>query len=310
MKYLFIANPIAGKGRTKKLLKKIESYLIANKVNYKLLETKAPDDIKKFAEEYANQFDRIVVIGGDGTIHGLINTEIIKNKTIGILPTGSGNDFAATLGLNKNLILDLHTIINEKTHVLDIGYAIINNFDGSTYTKLFANSLGIGFDAEVAYKASKTKYIKGLFLYLLTVFRVLFKYKYRTIKLKCDQFLLNEPLFMISIGNGKTAGGGFKLTPFAKPYDGLLDVCIVKKVSKLKVLQILPLAILGKHIKRKEVKYLQTKSLEITTDKPLYVHADGEILSNNMKSIQIYTLEHYANFLTDGIAYVNEKTWT
>jgi len=308
VRYLFIANPIAGKGRTKKILPKIESFLIKNKVDYKLLVTNSADDIKFFAENYGENFDRIVVIGGDGTIHNLINAYATKSKIVGVLPTGSGNDFAYTLGLKKSLYDDLKTLINEETHTLDIGYTVISNFDGSTSSKFFVNSLGIGFDAEVAHVASKTKYIKGIILYLISVFRVLVNYNYRRINLKSQELSHEDEFLMISIGNGKTAGGGFKLTPFAEPNDGLLDVCVVKKVSKMKLLQILPLAIIGKHVKRNEVMYFQTKNLEITSEKPLYIHADGEILSTNMKSIKIHVLKQYARFLTDGLAYVNEKT--
>jgi len=113
---------------------------------------------------------------------------------------------------------------------------------------------------------------------------------------------------MISIGNGKTAGGGFKLTPLANPTDGELDVCIVKKISKFKVLQILPLAIFGKHITNPAVVYTKTNEINISSDSPIFVHADGEIRSSNMKSIKIVLFKKHAKFLRDGISYVNEKT--
>lgn len=115
---------------------------------------------------------------------------------------------------------------------------------------------------------------------------------------------------MISIGNGKTAGGGFRLTPLANPVDGLIDVCIVKKISKLKVLRILPFAIFGKHINDKSVVYFQTKELFVTSNEPVYIHADGEIKTNQMKSIRILLLNRYAKFITDGVAYVDETPRT
>jgi YegS/Rv2252/BmrU family lipid kinase len=306
MNYLFIANPIAGKGKTKKLLKSIKDYLNKHKVNYEFIETTGPNCVNVILQEKRQFFDRIIVIGGDGTIHELINSEEIFNKTLGVLPTGSGNDFALTLGLKKNLRRNLEIILDEKNLDIDIGYAELTEFSGKKSSFLFANSLGIGFDAEVAAYAKNINFIRGLILYLLSVFAILVKYKYRTLTIETNSFKISEPLFMISIGNGQTAGGGFKLTPLANPADGLFDICVVKKISRLKVLRILPLAIFGKHIFNKSVIYTKAKEIFISSDKPIYVHADGEIRSSEMKSIKIVLLNKQAKFLRDGISYVNE----
>lgn len=308
MRYLFIANPVAGKGKTKKLIYDIKKFLNDRKIDYELVETYGPNTVKEILNNIGHHFDRVIVVGGDGTIHELINSSIVPNKTLGVLPTGSGNDFALTLGLRKNLRKNLNIILDEKTLDIDIGYAEITEFSGKKFSFLFANSLGIGFDAEVAALAKEIKLIRGLFLYLLSVFVVLFKYRFRNITIQTKSLILTEPLFMISIGNGKTAGGGFKLTPLANPTDGELDVCIVKKISKFKVLQILPLAIFGKHITNPAVVYTKTNEINISSDSPIFVHADGEIRSSNMKSIKIVLFKKHAKFLRDGISYVNEKT--
>ncbi len=310
MKYLFIANPIAGKGRTKKLLVDIKNYLEHNNINYKLIETSKKGNIPELIEKHIDHFDKIVVVGGDGTVHELINSKRIENKILGVLPTGSGNDFALTLGFKNNLLKDLSTILDKKTSTLDIGFAEVTEFSGNKFSFYFANSLGIGFDAEVADSVKVIKYLRGLFLYLFGVFKTLIKYEYRTLYIKTNLVELNEPIFMVSIGNGKTAGGGFKLTPLANPIDNLLDICIVKKISKLKVLQILPLAIIGKHINHPAVKYLKTKEVYMSSNKPIYIHADGEIKTDQMKFLRVTILKQYASFITDGIAYANEKTGT
>lgn len=308
MKYLFIANPIAGKGKTKKIVRYIKKFLIERKVDHLLIETTRSGEIPEIFQKYKDEFDRVIVVGGDGTCHELINSDMFNQKIIGVLPTGSGNDFAFTLGLTKNLYRDLQTLLNQKTLDLDVGYAELTEFSGKKISFLFANSIGIGFDAEVANTVKKIKYIRGIFLYLLGVFKTLTNYRFRKLNINSREVNLTEPLFMISIGNGKTAGGGFKLTPLANPIDGLIDVCIVKKISKLKVLQILPFAIFGKHLTNKAVLYFQTKELYITSEDPIYVHADGEIRSDQMKSIKIVLLNRYAKFLTDGVSYANEKT--
>lgn len=308
MRYLFIANPSAGKGKTKKLLSSIDNYLVKKKIDYQIIVTSKPGDVINIAKESEKDFDRIIVIGGDGTIHELLNANVITEKTLGVLPTGSGNDFALTLGLKKNIYDDLDTLLSEKTLDLDIGYCEVTEFSGKKNSFLFANSLGIGFDAEVAYSVKSIKFFRGLVLYLLGVFKTLIKYNFRKVEIVLDGKKLNEVIFMISIGNGKTAGGGFKLTPLANPIDGMLDVCIVKKLSKLKVLYLLPLAIFGKHLGNKSVMYLKAKELNITSNQPIYLHADGEIRSNDLKSAKIILLSRYAKFITNGVSYhVDEK---
>lgn len=307
MKYLFIANPVAGKGKTKKVLPNIKYILNSKNIEHLIVETKAPGDTEKIISQFENDFDRIIIVGGDGTLNELLNSNKIDGKTFGVIPTGSGNDFAMTLGLKKKIEIDIETILLGKTLALDIGYVEIEEFSGKRFTKIFGNSLGIGFDAEVANEARKIKIIRGIFLYLLSVFKVLLFYKPRKIEIKSTHLNIKGEIFMISVGNGKTAGGGFRLTPYGNPIDGKLDICIVHKISKFKVFRILPLAIFGKHVTNKSVSYVQENQFEIISYAPVYVHADGEILTDNLKRAKVVVLNNKARFLTNGVSYVNEK---
>lgn len=307
MKYLFIANPVAGKGKTKKVLPNIKYILNSKNIEHLIVETKAPGDTEKIISQFENDFDRIIIVGGDGTLHELLNSNKIDGKTFGVIPTGSGNDFAMTLGLKKKIEIDIETILLGKTLALDIGYVEIEEFSGKRFTKIFGNSLGIGFDAEVANEARKIKIIRGIFLYLLSVFKVLLFYKPRKIEIKSTHLNIKGEIFMISVGNGKTAGGGFRLTPYGNPIDGKLDICVVHKISKFKVFRILPLAIFGKHVTNKSVSYIQENQFEIISYAPVYVHADGEILTDNLKRAKVVVLNNKARFLTNGVSYVNEK---
>lgn len=307
MKYLFIANPVAGKGKTKKVLPNIKYVLDSKNIEHLIVETKAPGDTEKIISQFENDFDRIIIVGGDGTLNELLNSNKIDGKTFGVIPTGSGNDFAMTLGLKKKIEIDIETILLGKTLALDIGYVEIEEFSGKRFTKIFGNSLGIGFDAEVANEARKIKIIRGIFLYLLSVFKVLLFYKPRKIEIKSTHLNIKGEIFMISVGNGKTAGGGFRLTPYGNPIDGKLDICVVHKISKFKVFRILPLAIFGKHVTNKSVSYVQENQFEIISYAPVYVHADGEILTDNLKRAKVVVLNNKARFLTNGVSYVNEK---
>ncbi len=297
-KYLFIANPTAGRGKTQELINSFNHLIKKYKVDHKIILTEGRDHVKEILKEHHKNYDRFIAIGGDGTVHEFMNYDKINELVCGVLPTGSGNDFAYTLGMNKNPVNDLETLVNkEKIQSLDLGKVGIKNHDGSEGNFTFINSLGIGFDAAVAAGAQKIKYISGLPLYLLSVFENLISYKSTNFNIEADDFSYNNRCFMVAIGNGKTAGGGFKLTPLASPNDGLIDICIVKDINKFSVLNILPKAIIGKHIKDKRVIYLKSTILNLTVESPLYVHADGEILTSNLKSISVGIVPNSVKFL-------------
>lgn len=298
-KYLFIANPIAGRGKTRELLNSFTHLIKKHNIDYEIILTEGRGHLQEILKKHHKDFNRFIAIGGDGTVNELINYDKINELICGILPTGSGNDLANALGMNKKIITDLETLINkEKIQSLDLGKVYIKNSDGSEGNFTFINSLGIGFDAAVAARAQKIKYISGLPLYLLAVFKTLFNYKSTSFTIESDNFSYNNLCFMVAIGNGQTAGGGFKLTPLALLNDGLIDICIVKGVNKFSVIKILPKAITGNHIKDKRVIYLKSKKLNLTVESPLYVHADGEILTSNLESLSIKIIPNYVKFLT------------
>jgi len=291
-KYLFIVNPIAGKGKTGKLIDTLRMLINNNKLDYKILKTVSRGHIDSIIEENKQIFDRFIIVGGDGTAHDLINSKSITDVICGIIPTGSGNDYAMTLKMKKSLEENLEVILKDNVSHLDIGFAEIENQDGRKLIAKFANSIGIGFDAAVAAGAQSITFISGLPLYLLSVFKNVISYQMTHFTVDADDFKYSDIAFMLAVGIGKTAGGGFRLTPDAEADDGLLDFCLIKKVNKLEaVINLLPRAIIGKHINSFRVIYRKSSKLSVSIKSPLYVHADGEILTNNLKELKISILQ-------------------
>lgn len=278
MDYHVIYNPAAGRGYGERIEKKVLELLDSQLINYQYHLTRAQGHAQEIAGDLKESDSIIVVAGGDGTIHEVVNGIIGGNCTLGILPIGSGNDFIKSLNINKNLRLCLENIREGDSITIDIGK--INDI-------YFPNGLGIGFDAVVVMETSKIKHLRGALIYFYAVFKALNYYKNQRVKITIDGATEEKDIFMISVGNGTSMGGGFKLTPLAKLDDGLLDVCIFNSLTKMEVYKNLPKAIHGKHLELSQVDLRRTTKLTVESETGIPFHTDGELISTDSKKIEI-----------------------
>jgi diacylglycerol kinase (ATP) len=162
----------------------------------------------------------------------------------------------------------------------------IRRFDvGEAWGEVFLNSVGIGFDAEVARQINHSKRGRGLPAYLGAVARVIARFEAFEVEVRAGDHSFRDRLLLLEIGNGPCVGGGFRLTPFAVPDDGQLDVCAIRHLSVAGILAKLPLAMLGRHTGLKQVRHFRTVALEVeSAHGPLQAQFDGEIraVSNRM----------------------------
>lgn len=271
-----ILNPAANHGQTGKLIDKINK-LLKPHFEFELLITSYPRQGENFATK-ANGSDLIIGIGGDGTINEIVNGMMTLDNPIPLafLPTGSGNDLQRMLGISKNLETAIEQIANGKIILIDIIKA--NN-------RYYANSLGIGFDAQVAHLANQTKQKtkkSGLLLYLQSLFKVLLKdYCSYKIKLKVDVEDWQElDVTLLAANSGQSYGGGFLITPQAQNDDGLIDLCYVDALPRYEVILRLPFVIFGRHTWMKPFHMFKAKKVWVKSadGKPIPAHLDGEIL--------------------------------
>ena len=226
----------------------------------------------------------LCVAGGDGTINEVINGLRPGAHPVGILPLGTGNDFARVLGI-RTMRDTLDALLRDSRKPVDAVCADVVDEEEHAFSRRFINTLGVGFDAAVAVDVSRRRFGSGILPYLLAVLRVLRHYRPVPSTVILQNRELAASLFLACIGNGTTSGGGFMLTPHARVDDGVLDLCHVRAVGIMRVLQVLPLALKGTHVNAPEVTYHQAAHLDIHLDDPLPVHVDGEILTHRARRI-------------------------
>lgn len=269
MNIVFIVNPYSGKGRGRKVIPIIQNYCNIHNFNPKIFVTEYQKHATELAEEHSKS-GIIVSVGGDGTLNEVINgVEFNAPVKIAVLPVGSGNDFSKNLRLVKpnnnkdieeNLSMIFHKEKNETIEVDLMSVDIYEDNPGNPIKHHFINSMGIGFDAYVGFLTNKNKYLKGILAYLLSVIKALIKYKEVDVNIKLNNEFLNGEKLLISLGNGISSGGGFYLTPKAKISDGLINLTAVDKISTLRILSALPLALFNKIDKVEEAKQFKKKS--------------------------------------------------
>jgi YegS/Rv2252/BmrU family lipid kinase len=301
MKTLLILNPVAGKGRGGKLRSHIEQFIAENSVDCNINPTAERGHATRIAQKEFSDYERIIVSGGDGTLNEVINgIDLDSDLLIGLLPIGSGNDFAKALKLPDSLEENLKLAFNENSRTMkaDIGQvSVFSNKDELIKSSRFTNSCGIGFDAYVAYLNQTNKVFSGLASYIIAVIKALWEHNSVNIEATFDDRKYTGEKLFICIGNGETAGGGLYLTPGAVLDDGYLNYTIVESISRLKLLRYLPLAVINRLTGIKYVEMNKFKEAHIMLKEPFYVHNDGEIVTDSATIIKIESLNSKLKFI-------------
>ena len=269
MKYVFIINPASGKTDYNKIKENIIKTL--ENEDYEIYETKAPKEAIQIANRFKNEENTIVYsVGGDGTLNEVVNGIAEGKCKLGIIPTGSGNDFYRSLkeAQTENVRLDL----------------------GKVNGRYFINIASVGMDAETCNNANKIKSkIKLHSSYYLALIHTFLTFKSKSLKLKIDKNVYAGDYIIAAICNGKYYGGGFKIAPVASFDDNQFDIYLVSKAGKLKLIKILLALLKSEHEKYNEVRKYTGKNITITSENNLIVNIDGEITIS--KNIEIEMIE-------------------
>ncbi len=278
-KYKIIVNPAAGRGRSKDMVPTVAGILRARGVLFDLEQTSGPDAAQEVARKACSEFDVIVIMGGDGSVNSIIPGMLFSSKPLGIIPAGTGNDFIKSLNIPNTISGAVDVVLRGATRTIDVGR--IN----STY---FVNGVGIGFDAAVN-RASHTmkQSSSGLHLYLFALAKTLGKYLPVAATLRINGEVIHQKIFFLTIGNGTTCGGGFKLTPHAKVDDQLLAVTIVGPMSVGKLLWHLPKVFQGTIGRVRSARLMSTRKLTVESSTPMPIHVDGDIYPYAGTSVEI-----------------------
>ncbi|HEX2925379.1 MAG TPA: diacylglycerol kinase family protein [Ruminiclostridium sp.] len=282
MRHVFIINPAAGKGRAMELIPFIEDYFKGKSEEYIIKVTEYPGHATFIAREYSQERAcRIYSLGGDGTVNEIVNGIAGTNASLGIIPAGSGNDFLRSIypeyGI-REMIVD--TIIGEERSI-DLARA---------NEKFFINISSVGFDAEVVYNALKFKKLPGVtgsMAYLFSLVYTIFRNKINEVKINIDGSEIRLRILLAAIANGRFYGGGMLPVPSARLDDGLLDMCLVREVSRLKILNLFPKYMKGNHGQIEEVSFHKAKKIKIESRDSISLNVDGEIMTAKVIDFEI-----------------------
>jgi len=271
---LVIRNPAAGRGRALRQWDEVRRKL---DFAFDEIVTTRPQEACEITIREARNYSCIVAAGGDGTVHEVVNG-LMKSggrAALGVIPLGSGDDFAKLLSNDR------------KAKQFDVG-----RISCGTQVCYFANGMDIGFGAHGARNvASVPRFLTGFGAYLAALALTLVRYPLLRVRLQLD----DAPPFelttaMTAIMNGTTFGGSFRVCPDARPDDGLLDLLLVEAVGRLEILRLVPKILRGTHAGDPRLRLLRARRVTIESGEALMVEADGEIVFEDARRLDVEVL--------------------
>ncbi len=275
MKYYLIVNPYSGGGKGLKIQKKIQPIFESAEVELEIIYTTHSGHGKELAQSLDfNGFDGICPIGGDGTMHEIINGMMSREDKckipIGLITGGTGNSFMHDLDM-LDPISAAKAVIGGKKQFIDI--VDLNSKDKQIY---IFNIIGWGLVTDAGIKAEYIRWLGHNRYTVSAAFEVLFK-KTRHAKLILDDEIYDDDFLFIIACNTKHTGKGMKMAPKSELNDGLLDVIVVRDASRLELFSILPKVFDGSHINHPRLEYYQVKKMSIQSNNQDPLNIDGEI---------------------------------
>lgn len=277
--YKIVVNPVAGKGKTLKKLPELEYHLNRYGLDFEIIKSGAPMDAADIANWNAHHdSDVIVAFGGDGTINEVVNGMIHTESVLGVIPCGTGNDFARELGIPGNIPDALKILVAHSVENIDLGM-----LEG----RYFANAVGFGFDAKVNEIAQKMKFFRGTAVYIASIVQSLIEYKSTDMEVHFDGKVRFGKVYLVAVGNGSTVAGGVQLMPGAKINDALFQICHIEDIKIGTILKHFPKLFNGKIGEVSQVTLEKSSYLRIETEASVPVHMDGEVLPAQGQSFAV-----------------------
>jgi|SRR3954447_567651 diacylglycerol kinase (ATP) len=272
----------------------------------------SPKDLRPFQTDSAidwqmgmptsnDNADAVLLFGGDGTIHRHLGHLVKLGLPVLIVPAGSGNDFATSLGLKRvrDSLGAWNKFCKGTQNVRRVDLGVItplpddphNSVPGTTY---FSCAAGVGLDGEVARRANNLpRWLRGHGGYALSMVRTIPSFAPFPMKLTTctheGQAIVrrNGPTMLAVFANTPLYGGGMKVAPNASMDDGLLDVCVVEGLDPFSLFCLFPTVYAGRHLNARNVHYFQTQNVRVETEHPFDVYADGEYVCQTPVEVSI-----------------------
>lgn len=269
----FIYNPVAGKGRAQRFRAEIEKKLNSLGVAYHFWKTNGRHDAKRIVGELTRQGETdIVAMGGDGTVNEVLNGIYDPSKVnLGLIPCGSGNDFAGAVGIPVDVDAALEILLKETPKYTD--YMECSGIRG-------LNIIGAGIDVEVLKQCYKAKVLKGSLNYFVSLIISLIRFNFYRFRAEFNGQSGDHVGLIVCACNGSRFGGGIQICPDAKYDDGQLDVVFVEDVTKGMIPGALVSLLRGRILQRAYTKHHRAPALKVEFMPAATIQIDGELYDN------------------------------
>lgn len=285
-RWFAVVNPNSGSGKGKKDWKRIAGVLERNGIDYRMKLTEYRGHAINITKDLIGEgYRKFISVGGDGTLNEIVNGIFDQDHclttdcTIGQIPVGTGNDWGRMFGIPMVYEGAARVLKEERTMKHDIGYVDYYN-DNKKERRYFINIAGLGFETLVVKKTNsyKDKGKSNKAIYFWNIISSLTSYKYLDANIFIEGRSIQNRVFSINVGNGRFSGGGMRQTPEALPYDGLLDVTVIREIGRIEVIRSLKLLYDGTLLSHPQIDGYRCSSFRVTTGTPAFIEADGELL--------------------------------
>jgi diacylglycerol kinase (ATP) len=280
LKTVFLVNPASANGKTGKRWPQIAHAAHAAGLRGEAILSDRPGQLAQLAREAVDDgATLLVVVGGDGTVHEVVNGIAGREGVeLALIPRGTGWDFARTHEIPKRLAGALRIALEGTARPFDLGRATYQA-DGGTAAAWFANMASVGMSGAVAAKAnSTTKALGAKTSYLLALGAVFARWHNVRLRVAVDEKRREGLMEDTIVAVGRYLAGGMKITPDAEPDDGLFDVLLIGDVTKTELVRVMPKIYRGTHLPHPKGEVLQGRAVSIDADEPMPIQLDGEQL--------------------------------
>jgi diacylglycerol kinase (ATP) len=271
-----VMNPAAGRGRGRTRLPRVADALADAGLDLEIELSADPDHLVTLARDAFTRGRAVIACGGDGTVCALAGVAADHDGVLGIVPVGSGNDFARQLDIPRDDVAAAIAVLRTG-HVVRADLGRVRTADGRD--AWFTTVANTGFDAAANEWANHVTWTSGPPLYVLATLRTLATYRPRRFRITIDDTVVDTDAWLVAVGNTRTYASGMAITPAASVHDGLLDVCVVGPVSRVDFLRTFPSVFRGEHVEHPQVHTWRGTRVTIETSgtgAPVELWASGE----------------------------------
>lgn len=302
-RHKIILNPQSAKGATQKRIPEIEQALRGLGLDYDLALTERRWHAVELAQQaIADGYEVVVAVGGDGTVNEVVNgilqsqEDKVGDALLSVLPVGRGNDFCFATGIPLDFQAACQTLAKARVKILDAGRI---SGESNAHIRYFGNGVGIGFDAVVSRVANQAR-LTGFLSYLVAALQTMYiYYQAPEMQIHLSAEIIRQRSLMVSVMNGRRAGGGFLMAPQGNPGDGVFDLCIARNLSKAGILTLIPRFMNGTQGTHPAIQFRKADRVTVRAVTGLLpVHVDGEVISPDVPELSVEILPRRLRVIT------------